>query len=65
MAPTLDDEDAEDLIRTIGSERILFSSDYPWINPARDIERINGLNISDNNKKLILDENAAKLFKLK
>jgi predicted TIM-barrel fold metal-dependent hydrolase len=62
---TLDDEDAEDIIRTIGSKRIMFGSDYPWINPARDIERINGLNIFDNDKKLILGENAAKLFNLK
>jgi predicted TIM-barrel fold metal-dependent hydrolase len=54
-----------DLIRTIGSDRILFGSDYPWINPRKDIERINGLNISDNDKKLILGENAARLFNLK
>lgn len=62
---TLEDEEAEELIRTIGSERILFGSDYPWINPANDIERINGLNISDKDKKLILGENAARLFNLK
>ncbi|MBI5679902.1 MAG: amidohydrolase [Methanobacterium sp.] len=62
---TLDDEEAKDLIRTIGSDRILFGSDYPWINPAKDIERIRGLDISDDDKKFILGENAAKLFHLK
>lgn len=62
---TLNDEEAADMIRTIGSDRILFGSDYPWINPAKDIERIRGLNISENDKKLILGENAAKLFKIK
>jgi predicted TIM-barrel fold metal-dependent hydrolase len=62
---TLDDEGAVDLIRTIGSERILFGSDYPWINPKKDIGRINGLNISDNDKKLILGKNAERLFNLK
>jgi len=62
---TLDDEEAVDMIRTIGAERILFGSDYPWINPARDIERIRSLNISEDDKKLILCENAARLFKLK
>lgn len=61
----LNDEDAVDLIRTIGAERILFGSDYPWINPAGDIERIRGLNISEDDKKLILGENATKLFNLK
>jgi predicted TIM-barrel fold metal-dependent hydrolase len=62
---TLNDDEAVDLIRTIGSDRILFGSDYPWINPAKDIERIRGLNISEDDKKLILGENAAKLFNLK
>jgi len=62
---TLDDEEAKDLIRTIGSERILFGSDYPWVNPKKDIERIRSLKISNNDKKLILGENAAKLFNLK
>lgn len=62
---TLDDDEAEDLIRTIGSNRILFGSDYPWINPAKDIERIKGLNITERDKVRILGENAAKLFNLK
>lgn len=62
---TLDDEEAIDLIRTIGSDRILFGSDYPWINPAKDIQRIKGLNISEDDKNLILGKNAAKLFNLK
>jgi predicted TIM-barrel fold metal-dependent hydrolase len=60
----LNDEDAVDIIRTIGPKRILFGSDYPWINPAGDIERIRSLNISEDDKKLILGENAAKLFNL-
>ncbi len=62
---TLDDDEAVDLIRTIGHDKILFGSDYPWINPAKDIERINGLNISEDAKKLILGENAARLFYLR
>lgn len=62
---TLDNEEAIDIIRTIGSDRILFGSDYPWINPAKDIERIRSLDISGDAKKLILGENAARLFNLK
>jgi predicted TIM-barrel fold metal-dependent hydrolase len=53
------------MIRTIGADRILFGSDYPWIDPKGDIERINRLNISDDDKKLILGQNAARLFDLK
>ena len=62
---TLDDGDARDLIRTIGPERILFGSDYPWINPKKDIERINDLDISEKDKNLILGGNALRLFNLK
>jgi len=61
----LNDEDARDLIRTIGPERILFGSDYPWINPKKDIERIKDLDISEKDKNLILGGNALRLFNLK
>ena len=62
---TLDDAEAVDLIRTIGSERIMFGSDYPWINPSGDVQRINSLDLSENDKKRILGENAFKFFNLK
>lgn len=61
---TLDDAGAVDMIRTIGSDRILFGSDYPWINPLKDIERIKNLDIAEEDKKLILGGNAEKLFNL-
>lgn len=61
---TLDDAGAVDMIRTIGSHRILFGSDYPWINPLKDIERIKSINIAEKDKKLILGGNAEKLFDL-
>ena len=61
---TLDDGDAIDLIRTIGADRILFGSDYPWVNPRGDIERIRRLDIPREDKYLILGQNAARLFNL-
>lgn len=61
---TLDDEGAVDMIRTIGSDRILFGSDYPWMNPLKDIERIKSIDIAEEDKKLILGGNAEKLFNL-
>lgn len=61
---TLDDAEAVDLIRTIGSERIMFGSDYPWVNPAKDIERIKSLDLSEKDKRLILGENALKFLNL-
>lgn len=62
---TLNDEEAIDLIRTIGSHRILFGSDYPWVNPGNDIIRIKSLEISIEDKNKILGENAARIFGLK
>lgn len=61
---TLDDNEAVEMIRTIGADRILFGSDYPWINPLGDIERIKGLKISPNDRDKILGGNAASLFNL-
>ncbi len=48
-----------------GSEHMLFSTDFPWGNTPRIIENINGVNIPEEEKKMILGENAVKLFKLK
>jgi predicted TIM-barrel fold metal-dependent hydrolase len=62
---TLDDNEAVEMIKEIGSDRILFGSDYPWINPVGDIERIRGLHIGQNEKDRILGGNAAALFGLK
>jgi predicted TIM-barrel fold metal-dependent hydrolase len=61
---TLDDNEAAEMIKTIGADRILFGSDYPWINPAGDVERIKGLKISQNGIDDILGGNAAALFNL-
>lgn len=62
---TLSDDEAVKMIKKIGPQRILFGSDYPWVNPAGDIKRINRLKISNEDKKMILGENAVRLFNLK
>jgi uncharacterized protein len=61
---TLADDAAVDIIRTIGAGRILFGSDYPWINPQKDIEHIKSLSIPEDDKDLILGGNAVRLFDL-
>lgn len=62
---TLDDDEAADMIRTIGSKRVMFGSDYPWIDPKREIEHIKHLPISNETKELILGQNARKFFDIK
>lgn len=59
---TLDDDESADLIRSIGAERVMFGSDYPWIDPKKEIEHIKSLPITTEDKELILGENARKFL---
>jgi predicted TIM-barrel fold metal-dependent hydrolase len=60
--PPMSDEEAVDVIRRIGVERVLFGSDWPWFHPIRDAERIESLPLSNSEKGLILGENARRLI---
>jgi predicted TIM-barrel fold metal-dependent hydrolase len=48
-----------------GSEHMLFGTDLPWGDTPRIIENIRSLNIPEEEKRMILSENAKKLLKLK
>ena len=63
-SPAISDEDAAAAFRKVGTDRIMFGSDYPWFDPARDAARIRRLPLSDAEKRAILHENAARLFRL-
>ena len=47
-----------------GPAHILFGTDYPWGDTAKIIENIKTLDISNEEKQMILGENTAKLFKI-
>lgn len=47
-----------------GSSHIVFGTDYPWGDTPKIIENIKALNIPEEEKSMILGENAAKLFQL-
>ena len=56
-------------VKTIRSDRLCFGTDYPFeIHDAKDvklfIENIKGLDISEQDKRNILGENAKRLFKI-
>jgi predicted TIM-barrel fold metal-dependent hydrolase len=60
----LSDDEAVDLIRKIGVDRVMFGSDYPWFHPGRDLNRFLGLKLTRDEKKSILSENARRILKL-
>jgi len=52
-------------LKTLGSERIIYGSDMPFIpfgNPADELNKIRNLEISDEEKQLILGQNILKLL---
>ncbi len=62
--PSLTDDEAVDLIRRLGVDRVLFGSDWPWFHPLRDRERIDALPMSDDEKRLVLGENARRVMRI-
>lgn len=60
----LTDEKTVEIIRRYGAERVLFGSDYPMWSPYDELERFMSLDLTPEERKLILSENAIKLFNL-
>ena len=60
--PWIDKPTVEKIIRTHGADKILFGSDFPWHLPSQEIELIDSLNISSEEKELILGGNAQRLL---
>ena len=52
------------IIRAFGPERMLFGSDSPWTNQKESRQFIEKLPLSEEEQKLILGENAAKLLEI-
>jgi hypothetical protein len=58
------DEDLTALIRDVGVDRVMFGSDFPWFDPADAAERLLRLDFSDEEKRLLLAENAIRIYSL-
>jgi predicted TIM-barrel fold metal-dependent hydrolase len=43
---------------------VLFGSDWPWFHPIKDAQRIDGLPLSAEEKRLIFYENAQRVLGL-
>jgi len=58
----LSDDDAVELIRNLGIERVMFGSDYPWFSPAASLEAVSRLPLTSSEKEKILGKNAEKIL---
>lgn len=58
----LDSERILQIIKGHGIERVLFGSDFPFSSPDSDMEYINRLDLTDEEKDMILSGNALKLL---
>ncbi len=54
----------ESLIDTISDNRILFGSDFPWLDPRSNLARVFLADIADSSKEKILRTNAMKVYKI-
>ena len=60
----LSDDELVALFRELGVHRITYGSDWPFRDPIPDIERILSLPMSEEEKRMILGENARRMLKL-
>ncbi len=60
--PWLDRGMMKEIIRKHGADKILFGSDYPWHMPSQEISLIRSLDISEEEKEMILGGNAGRLL---
>ncbi len=58
-------ERATEIIRTYGTDRVLFGSDFPVFSPDIELERFMALPLTDDEKRAILSENVLRLYNIK
>ena len=62
--PWLSNEETVEVIRRYGADRVLFGTDFPMWSPKVELDRFFELDLTDEERKMILADNARKLFKL-
>lgn len=55
-------EHAAELIRKIGTDRVMWGTDYPMWSAKEELERFDKLPLNDDERRLILSENALRLI---
>lgn len=64
VANEIPDEQMQRIIKNHGADKILLASDCPWNKTGSEIDMINRLKLSDDEKDMIFYKNAKKLLKL-
>jgi predicted TIM-barrel fold metal-dependent hydrolase len=54
----------QEAVKELGAERIIMGSDSPYISMEVELKKIKSLNISENEKKLIIGENMRRMLEL-
>ncbi len=62
--PDLNDQELAEIIRTHGANRVLFGTDFPWSHPAKDLERLCRLDLTQAEIEAVAWRNAARLLGL-
>ncbi len=57
-------EFGHELVRRYGAERVMFGSDFPYNRPSEELERLLKFDLTDEEYRLILGENAKKLLRI-
>lgn len=63
-APAISDDEVATVLRQVGTDRVMFGSDYPWFDPLLDAARIQRLPLADAEKRAILYDNAVRILRL-
>jgi predicted TIM-barrel fold metal-dependent hydrolase len=58
----MNEREMKELILDIGTERVMFGSDYPWEEPGRAAEIIKGLDLGEEEEQAVLGKNASRLL---
>ncbi len=60
----LEEEKTIELIKKLGVDHIIFGTDFPWRNHSEELEKVNQMSFSKEEKRKILGINAKKILKL-
>lgn len=58
------DEELVGLFRRLGTHRVMFGSDWPWRDPVPDIQRLERLSLTEQEKRGMLAGNAKRVLRL-